>query len=245
MHPELIPMLNSGIRFFGKHIAVEDFRKIDLFVDGSTIAYYPLFGDLKDLTGRYDAHWEGEEHCDNVGRLLVPKFPLQNPGRIKVDWIERPHDEFTISGWIYVFGYSGSWINVWHFTPNGSNCCDGPARQPALFCGSSDNRWFHVACDESSSWNHYYNTSNVIQYGRWHHIVQTIRSDRMQLYVDKNLVADIAANSRFLLYDGVLYIHDPWHNGYHRMCNVRLMSRFVGQREVDILHDDGSFIKRV
>jgi hypothetical protein len=239
MHNIIAATYNSKISFFGKHLNTISFCKADIFDDGSNIAYYPLNGDPLDHGGKHDGVWVDKEDYAQIGQRKVGRFVS---GSIKIPNMPATPQGLTISGWIYSFGHTGNWANLWHMTPDGTNCC-GNSRQPGAWLRNTDNRDILIGADYGNGQTEYSLTEDLpAKYFQWNHVVTTIKNNTMKIYVNKILRLTRTISSDYKTNGGTLYIVDPWHNRRHLMADVRVIGRGVNDYEVDKLYKDSRII---
>jgi len=227
-------------RLYNEKFSNSSISVVDIFEDKSALALYQLDDNTNDTGGIYNAVGHNIAYKEGkFGQAVNYYNASESKYIVTKDKLKRNGSkEITISGWIYVFGHTGTWINIWHLTPDGENY-NGNSRQPALWLNYRNNKEFFTMNDGVNQKSLGIDESKgKITYNKWHHIVQVVTLRQMKLYIDGKLTDTYNSSEDFKFNDGQFYIGDKWHIKNHLIDQVRVFNRALNDNEVERLYNE-------
>lgn len=142
----------------------------------------------------------------------------------------------TVMGWIYVYGDTGEWVNVWHLSPDDQKNT-GNSRQPALWLASSNNNIFHIKNDGVANSNIGPDYSEgSITYNSWHHIAQVVTTRDIKFYIDGILTDSYTSSEDLLFNDGYFYIGDKWYLKNFKIDEVKIFNIALTDEQINAIY---------
>ena len=215
---------------------------LDVFGDGSCIACYPFDGNAKDLSGKYNGTWHGNEQYD-VGKYgKAAKFDGSSYITIPEPLKSLP---FSVSVWIKTTQKatgSTNWANptIMGFATSGAPSND--------FGIEVKNGYIHIF--SGFGVEKYYTTSKFVSDNKWHLITVNFNTNKCEIYCDDEFVDSFSQNSTQIAnvpkwYIGCMYNYDPHHIGivsgsYYQglIDQVRIFNRALTEEEIQILYNE-------
>jgi len=203
---------------------------LDVFGDGSCIACYPFDGNAKDLSGKYNGTWHGNEQYD-VGRFgKAAKFD----GSSCVEINNKPNvtDEITISMWIKPTHDGTKNTCVFHLVNTNATTVS----EENMF-----NFWFSSDVAIRVNHNKYILQEYDIVKNKWNHYILVV-SDKTKVYYNGNLIKiidEIPDLSKFQkIYFGADWDKDNPYTDYFEglIDQVRIFNRALIEDEVKFLY---------
>lgn len=223
-------------------------KKCDIFDDKSCIATYPFDGNAKDICGKYNGTWVGNEQY-NTGKFgQAVKFDGNSYITIPAPLTTLP---MTISLWINTTQQSinnndnnkDDWANptLIGFATNGSETND--------FGIEIKNGYLHIF--SGFGVETYHTTSKFVSDGKWHLITVVFDKNTCNIYVDRTKIDSISQNSSKITsvatwYFGAMYnyanssIMDK--SKYIGLIDqVRIFNKVLSEEEIKTLYTESNY----
>jgi len=215
----------------------------DPFGDGSQLCYFPLNGDLQDVTGNqvatanytpiYSDLEDGYKALDymsyNSGQSIrtADKLPLTGAeGLTTCAWVQ-----------ISVINYN-QYLNIWHISIDNAN----NQRTQALWLYSGNTRVIHSHVNNDGV-TITKNSAEVMQPNKWQFLVMRQTKNSYEIILDGKIV-DGATTYKTVdwLEEGYLYIGDRWYYKAHLIYDFRVFNRCLTDSELFTLQSSGKTI---